>query len=183
MSLSESAAKTESLRLLKQAGIIVTKDETDRMEVTDFGLGMREQIGLQIIIYVNNDRYCAKELMLLPGQICPEHRHPPIDAGNPGKQETFRCRWGTCYLYIEGEPTANIRAKLPPGTENAFTARHEIVLQPGEQFTLAPNMLHWFQAGPEGAVISEFSSTSRDRFDIFTLPVNREAKDEALYKQ
>lgn len=30
--------------------------------------------------------------------------------------------------------------------------------------------LHWFQAGDEGAVVSEFSSTSRDEFDIFTDP-------------
>jgi D-lyxose ketol-isomerase len=27
---------------------------------------------------------------------------------------------------------------------------------------------HWFQAGPDGAVISEFSTTSRDHADIFT---------------
>jgi len=28
--------------------------------------------------------------------------------------------------------------------------------------------LHWFQAGEEGAIVSEFSSTSRDESDIFT---------------
>jgi D-lyxose ketol-isomerase len=31
-------------------------------------------------------------------------------------------------------------------------------------------MLHWFQAGPEGAVISEFSTQSRDEADVFTDP-------------
>jgi D-lyxose ketol-isomerase len=30
--------------------------------------------------------------------------------------------------------------------------------------------LHWFQAGPEGAVVSEFSSTSVDKTDVFTDP-------------
>jgi D-lyxose ketol-isomerase len=30
--------------------------------------------------------------------------------------------------------------------------------------------LHWFQAGAEGAVVSEFSSTSRDEYDVFTDP-------------
>ena len=30
--------------------------------------------------------------------------------------------------------------------------------------------LHWFQAGAEGALISEFSSTSRNEFDIFPDP-------------
>jgi D-lyxose ketol-isomerase len=29
-------------------------------------------------------------------------------------------------------------------------------------------MLHWFQAGPDGAVVSEFSSASRDELDEFT---------------
>jgi D-lyxose ketol-isomerase len=31
-----------------------------------------------------------------------------------------------------------------------------------------PDTLHWFQAGDEGAVISEFSTHSTDEFDIFT---------------
>ena len=51
----------------------------------------------------------------------------------------------------------------------------ELVLQPGEQFTIPPNTLHSFRAGPEGAVVSEFSSTSRDELDVFTDPnVRRE---------
>jgi D-lyxose ketol-isomerase len=44
------------------------------------------------------------------------------------------------------------------------------VLRPGEQHTIPPDTLHWFQAGPEGAVVSEFSSPSRDELDVFTDP-------------
>lgn len=45
---------------------------------------------------------------------------------------------------------------------------------PGEQYTIAPDTRHWFQAGEQGAVVSEFSSESRDELDIFTDPrVNR----------
>jgi hypothetical protein len=33
-----------------------------------------------------------------------------------------------------------------------------------------PNTLHWFQAGPEGAIVSEFSTQSRDDLDVFTDP-------------
>ena len=62
--------------------------------------------------------------------------------------------------------------------EGVFNVWHEIVLKPGEQYTLAPNTLHWFQAGPEGAIVSEFSSSSRDRFDIFTAKTEREIVDE-----
>lgn len=51
----------------------------------------------------------------------------------------------------------------------------EIALHPGGQFTIPPDMLHSFTAGPEGAVISEFSSTSRDDLDVFTDPNVRRA--------
>jgi D-lyxose ketol-isomerase len=43
-----------------------------------------------------------------------------------------------------------------------------VILKPGDQYTLPPNTLHWFQAGPEGAVVSEFSTRSRDDADIFS---------------
>jgi D-lyxose ketol-isomerase len=47
---------------------------------------------------------------------------------------------------------------------------HELILDPGEQYTIPPNTLHWFQAGDQGAIVSEFSSISRDDIDIFTDP-------------
>src|SRR6185437_11532858 len=50
------------------------------------------------------ERCCAKELVLFPGQTCPEHRHPPLGPDKPGKEETFRCRWGTVYLYVARAP-------------------------------------------------------------------------------
>ena len=31
-----------------------------------------------------------------------------------------------------------------------------------------PETWHWFQAGPDGAVISEFSTRSTDETDVFT---------------
>ena len=122
-----------------------------------------------MVVYVNTDRCCAKELVLLPGQTCPEHRHPEIN-GEEGKEETFRCRYGTVYLYVEGEGKDKIQGKIPEGMEEYFTCRHEIILKPGEQYTIMPNTFHWFQAGEEGAVVSEFSTKSRDEYDIYTDP-------------
>ncbi|MDF2989191.1 MAG: D-lyxose ketol-isomerase, partial [Eubacterium sp.] len=135
----------------------------------DFGLSKVYAIGLQIVTYINTDRVCSKEMALLPGQTCPEHRHPDID-GTKGKEETFRCRYGEVYLYVPGEPASQPKAKLPKGDENYYTVWHEIILRPGEQYTIYPDTLHWFQAGKDGAVVSEFSTTSRDEFDIFTNP-------------
>jgi D-lyxose ketol-isomerase len=149
---------------LAAAGIVLSAEERDAIEVADFGLSRLEETGLQLLVYVNTDRYCAKELVLRPGQTCPEHRHPPFD-GTPGKEETFRCRSGLVYLYVEGEPTPAPACEPPPG---AYTVLHEIELRPGEQHTIPPGTLHWFQAGPEGAVVTEFSSASRDELDEFT---------------
>jgi len=152
-----------------KAGIAITEKEKETLEITDFGLGIPDRIGLQLVVYVNTERCCAKEMVLLPGQTCPEHRHPANDT-SPGKEETFRCRYGKVYLYVEGEKSSHISVKAPKDREDYFTVWHEIELNPGDQYTLYPNTLHWFQAGKEGAVISEFSTKSCDEADIFTDP-------------
>jgi len=135
--------------MLAETGIVLTPEEQDAIEIADFGLGDLDRFGLQIVVYVNTERVCAKELVMFPGQTCPEHRHPPV-GDDPGKEETFRCRKGVVHLHVEGHD--------------------EVVLQPGEQFTIPPDTLHWFQAGDEGAVVSEFSTRSRDETDVFTDP-------------
>lgn len=152
--------------MFQQAGIYITPEETARIEIADFGLGQFEETGLGVLVYVNTDRCCAKELAMWPGQTCPEHRHPRV-GDDPGKEETFRCRWGVVYLYVEGEPTAAPRC-TPPGDDQAYTVRHEIKLEKGQQYTIGPNTWHWFQAGPEGAVVSEFSTRSTDEHDVFS---------------
>ncbi|MFA7711616.1 MAG: D-lyxose/D-mannose family sugar isomerase [Candidatus Neomarinimicrobiota bacterium] len=162
-------AQSRSLEYFEKAGIILTEKEKEKIEVADFGLGNLDETGLELIVYVNTERVCAKELVLFPNQICPEHLHPHV-GNKPGKEETFRCRWGKVYLYVPGEKTINPKAKPPRHGEEYFTVGHEIVLNPGNQYTLQPNTLHWFQASEEGAVISEFSTKSRDELDIFTDP-------------
>jgi D-lyxose ketol-isomerase len=162
-------AKDRALDYLARAGIAIRPDEAQQMEIADFGLGELESSGLEIIVYVNNDRYCAKELVLLPAQTCPQHRHPSV-AGRPGKQETFRCRSGEVYLYVPGDATPNPKAKPPPHRAQHYTVWHEVVLRPGDQYTLPPNTWHWFQSGPQGAIVSEFSSTSTDEADEFADP-------------
>ncbi|MGX4180369.1 D-lyxose/D-mannose family sugar isomerase [Bacillus sp. JK127] len=153
----------------QKAGIVLTDDEVEDIQIMDYGLGKLEETGLQLFIYVNTDRYCSKELVLFPRQTCPEHRHPPV-GGEKGKQETFRCRWGKVYLYVEGEKTENPNVLPPEEDKEYYTVWHEIVLEPGGQYTIPPDTKHWFQAGEEGAVVTEMSSTSTDDHDVFTDP-------------
>jgi D-lyxose ketol-isomerase len=162
-------AQARAAQMLARAGIVLSPLEVARIEVAEMGLGELERTGLELVVYINTDRYCAKELVLFPRQTCPEHRHPPV-AGAAGKMETFRCRWGKVWLYVPGTPMRPTAARVPAGSEPYYTVFHEIELNPGDQFTIAPNTLHWFQAGDEGAIVSEFSSTSRDESDVFTDP-------------
>jgi D-lyxose ketol-isomerase len=147
--VTEAEARDRAAAMLAAAGIVLTPDEQAAIEVTDFGLGSLEKVGLQLAVYVNTERVCAKELVLFPGQLCPEHRHPPV-GDDPGKEETFRCRTGSVSLRVDGHG--------------------EVLLRPGDQFTIPPDTLHSFRAGVEGAVVSEFSTRSRDETDVFTDP-------------
>jgi D-lyxose ketol-isomerase len=147
--VTDAEARERAAAMLAEAGIALTPAERERIEVADFGLGRLEETGLQLVVYVNTERVCAKELVLFPGQTCPEHRHPPF-AGTPGKEETFRCRRGTVHLHVDGQD--------------------EVVLHAGEQSTIPPDTLHWFRAGSDGAIVSEFSTQSRDELDVFTDP-------------
>lgn len=161
------AAQQRALSYFERAGIVLTEAEKAKIEVADFGLGDLERTGLLLITYINTARCCAKELVLWPRQTCPEHRHPPVSESNPGKEETFRCRYGKVYLYVEGAPSSSPACRPPDGV---YTVWHQVELNPGEQYTILPNTKHWFQAGDEGAVVSEFSTTSMDELDVFTDP-------------
>ena len=170
-------AQERAAAMLSDAGIVLTPEERSRIEVADVGLGDLARTGLELVVYVNTDRYCAKELVLFPRQTCPEHRHPSV-AGEPGKMETFRCRWGKVWLYLPGSPADDPAARPPAGSEQYYTVFHEVELNPGDQFTIDSDTLHWFQAGDEGAIVSEFSSTSRDESDVFSDPrIERVPKD------
>jgi D-lyxose ketol-isomerase len=147
--VTAAEARERAAAMLADAGIVLTPREREEIEVTDFGLGELERTGLQLVVYVNTERVCAKEIVLFAGQTCPEHRHPPV-AGEPGKEETFRCRTGSVLLWVDGHG--------------------EVELRPGDQFLIPPDTLHWFRAGDEGAIVSEFSTRSRDETDVFTDP-------------
>src|SRR6266496_915609 len=104
--------------MLEEAGIVLTPSEREQIEIADFGLGRLDEVGLQIVVYVNTDGVCAKELVLFPHQRCPEHRHPTAE-DQPAKEETFRVRRGAVHLDVE--------------------CVGDMVLGPGEQYAIPPN--------------------------------------------
>jgi D-lyxose ketol-isomerase len=147
--VTEAEARTRAAAMLAGAGIVLTPAEQEQIEVADFGLGRLVEIGRASGV----DRECAhvyaSVVAVSSRQMCPEHRHPPV-GDDPGKEETFRCRTGSVVLWVDGHG--------------------EVELRPGEQFTIPPDTLHWFRAGDEGAIVSEFSTRSRDETDVFSDP-------------
>jgi D-lyxose ketol-isomerase len=168
------SARKRSAEILARAGVVVRQDEIDQMEVADFGLGELEQSGVQILTLVDTEKIAAKLLVLLPHQTEPEHKHPRL-GDYEGKEETIRCEWGELYLYGPGEPTPNPKGYPPEHRRHTYTMWHEYILRPGDQITFPPDIPHWFQGGPEGAVIWSFSTKALDVEDVFTDPdVRRE---------
>jgi D-lyxose ketol-isomerase len=158
----------KAFKLFKKAGLRLTEEECDRIEVADFGLGAPECEGAQIFTFVQTNRYAAKIIGLLPGQTLPEHWHPPV-GDDPGKQETVRVAWGRLYICADGPDTLK-KGLIVPGKEAVYTARCESVCAPGATRTFQPGEKHWFQAGPAGTVFYSFSSVVRDTLDGFSDP-------------
>jgi len=159
----------EAAEILLKTGIVVHQHEIDTMEIVDFGLSEIRKSGVQIITLVDTVQIAVKILVMLSYQTEPEHSHPKIKE-YPGKEETIRCEWGELFLYGPGEPCTHPKGNPPEQHKHTYTVWHELVLHPGEQITFQPNTPHWFQAGPEGAVLWSFSTKVVDTEDIFTDP-------------
>lgn len=159
-------ARRRAAAMMREAGIRIADPEADGIEVVDFGLSRLAEEGVQVLTLVQTERISVKVLALFPEQTEPEHWHPPVGA-DPGKEETVRVISGTVYFYLPGENTLT-EGFLVKGKEHCYTMRHELVMRPGDQITLAPGVKHWFQARAEGAVMYSFSTIARDAMDQFT---------------
>lgn len=164
-------AQRRAAQMIREAGVVITEEEADSVEVVDFGLSCLAVEGVQVLTLFATERVSAKVLTLFPHQTEPEHWHPPV-GDDPGKEETLRVISGEVFLFIPGDDTI-CRGSVPPGKEAVYTARHEIALRPGNQFTLPPGTRHWFHAPAEGAVLYSFSTCVRDGLDRFTDPAVR----------
>jgi D-lyxose ketol-isomerase len=166
--LQKIAAQKKAAEMIRQAGITISNDEADRIEVADFGLSNLDKEGVQVLTLVQTERISVKVLALFPNQTEPEHWHPPV-GDDPGKEETIRVIAGTVYFYVPGEDTFK-EGFFVAGKADCYTMRKEIVMRPCDQLTLAPGEKHWFQAREEGAVMYSFSTIARDALDQFTDP-------------
>lgn len=160
--------KKLALKMITDAGIILTQKEIEYMDVADFGLSQLLVEGAQITALADTDFISIRLIALLPNQTEPEHWHTAIE-GKPGKEETVRVISGKLYFYIPGTDTIK-EGHIPPDKEKWYTCRNEQIMKPGDQITLKSGTRHWFQSGTEGAVIICFCSAAVDALDPFTDP-------------
>ena len=161
-------AQRRAATMIRDAGITITGDEAEKIEVADFGLSNLDREGVQVLTLVQTDRISIKILVLFPNQTEPEHWHPPVE-DDPGKEETVRVISGTVYFYIPGKDTFK-EGFIVPDKADCYTMRNEVVMQPADQITLPPGEKHWFQTRDTGAVMYSFSTIARDVLDQFTDP-------------
>jgi D-lyxose ketol-isomerase len=146
----EKTVRREYVDLLRRSEFPITDAEWEAMEISDFGLGNLRSEGFAFIDTLRSARLRITLIALLPNQALPQHMHPPYE-GEQGKEETIRVLSGQTKVYIKGNTTAP-GLLIPAGKDQFYTARQEIRLNPGEQYTVPPGIEHWFQGGPKGSV-------------------------------
>lgn len=155
ISRSEQAeARKRAGEMIRAAGLPVSNEDLAEMEVADFGLSDLPRTGAQILTLVDTERKGVRIIVLFPDQVLPEHRHPPV-GDDPGKEETLWLISGRMSLFVENEGAG---------------ARTEIIMRPGDRYTLVPGTPHRFRGGDAGAVLVTFATTTRDALDVFADP-------------
>ena len=90
-----------------------------------------------------------------------------------------RARFGVAWEAESWRRTPSETEDLVHFLVNADEEDRLLALNPGEQYTLHPDTPHWFQAGPQGAIVSEFSTRSTDDEDQFSDPRIKRAPEVA----
>lgn len=164
----ERALREQAAEILKKTQFPVTRKELDSIATADFGLSDPLREGAQILTLFATERISAKLIVLFPGQILPEHWHPPVGK-DPGKEEILRGYWGTVRYFEQGDAAVD-RSLIPAGKEACFTCGERQDLKPGDQVIIPPGVKHWMQGGEEGGCVISFSTCVRDILDQFTDP-------------
>ncbi|MBI4025899.1 MAG: D-lyxose/D-mannose family sugar isomerase [Verrucomicrobia bacterium] len=148
-------------------------------DITDFGAGDFEKMGLVVFTVRNGHRtlapytgktYCEKILIVREDQITPMHYHV-------FKEEDIICRSGgslVCQVYNKtpGGQLADTEVEVSlDGVRRRVKAGHKFVLKPGESITLTPLLWHafWAERGTGLSIVGEVSKVNDDATDNFFL--------------
>lgn len=171
------------------------RDNALGWDITDYGLGEFERVGMSLITLRNGNRrlsgrypkpYAEKLLYLQAEQYSPMHFHwykmeDIINRG--GGAVKIRVYNSTAEEALDRETPVRVsldgeQVEIPAGTQ--------ITLLPGQSITIPPRLYHDFQAGAEEVLLGEVSQCNDDANDNrFEPPVGRFpaiTEDEAPYR-
>lgn len=132
-------------------------------DITDFGLGDFDNIGLTLINLADEPEYCEKLMYARPGQLTPAHTHRK-------KKEDIICRTGKVGLKIwPGHPDDPASSET---VEIFYNGRSKQVrkgtaffLEAGDRITLHPGIFHSFWAELPDTILGEVSTANDDEND------------------
>ena len=162
---------SEARKLLELSRFPLSQKEIEELKVNDFGLNNLPVEGFTFVDLLRTERVRTTLMILLPGQSLPQHKHPSYE-GEKGKEESIRVLWGTFSVFTEGDESPEVAERIPENKEPYYTAREEHRLEVCEQYSVAPNTAHWFQAGPKGAVVLAFQNRVNEDLNIFYDPAS-----------
>jgi D-lyxose ketol-isomerase len=153
-------------------------------DITDFGLGRFDEMGLIIFTIRNGHQklpayldktYAEKLLIVGDNQVTPNHYHV-------FKMEDIINKVGGNLVVKVHNRTENDKLAdtdvdvVLDSIQHTVPAGTEFVLKPGESITLTPYMYHefWAEKGTGTAIVGEVSKTNDDNTDNFFLdPIGR----------
>lgn len=168
-------------------------------DVTDYGLGDYDKIGLALITLRNGNihnpkyrkPYAEKIMMLYPGQLSPNHYHwsKMEDIINRGGGRLGFHLWNS---NPDGDAPVSEQLLdtevhvMRDGEELVIPAGGEVILQPGESLTLHQGLYHEFYVYDAPTLIGEVSMCNDDNTDnrFLDMPARfpHIEEDEAPYR-
>lgn len=136
-----------------------------KWDITDFGLGDFNKIGLVLINLAEEEEYCEKLMYAAKGQTTPAHYHKQ-------KKEDIICRNGRLIIQfwkadaeqLPVEGTLNVKVN---GEYKTINSGDKIMLNSGERVTIIPGVWHEFYPESDECVIGEVSTANDDVNDNY----------------
>lgn len=171
-------AKDGILALCRWHGYPVFPGMREAMFASDYGMGQFTRLGLAGYMFKNQydsgSSYMLMDLILLPGQMLPEHWHLEGDHGIT-KNEGWLVRWGKSYIVGVGDDNlASFPQLAIPDFHRGgtVTARNVVEATPGTFVPMAEiGSRHWQYGGPDGVILTEVANFHTDQAVRHSDPV------------
>jgi D-lyxose ketol-isomerase len=141
-----------------------------KWDITDFGLGDFNRIGLVLINLTEEVEYCEKLMYATKGQTTPAHYHQH-------KKEDIICRKGELVIQLWAADADGIGSTQPfklkvNGQYRMLNSGDKVTLHAGERITIVQGVWHEFYPASDECIIGEVSTANDDVNDNFFLNKN-----------